>query len=238
MSDIKTRIQVAVYSEFRRVPLPEGVLLFTSALSREGKTFITTSLAIAESYKLSMEKPVLFVDLSSYNQEGGSILTENKALPGVADIVGHGKKPEKCIHQTVVPNLFVLPYGNAPVGFEPITCLSALKILIGQLSEKYRIIIDTVPVFLRNRGNFDPVELSLLADATFLIILAGKTPMEVIQRSKLEIENAGGKLGGVIMNDRFVRPLRNELGMYLRWLEWIPFVKYPVRYLRARLGIY
>ena len=238
MPDWALRIRTASYSEFRRIPLPKGVVLITSALSREGKTFIATSLAIAQAYKLGTEKPVLFVDLNTFNREGGAILARDPNLPGVANILRGRASYEACIQATPVPNLFVLPFGVVPDGFIPMTYLGALQILIQRLSRQYQIIIDGVPVFLRNRNNFDPVELSLLAEGTVLIVLAGKTPYEVIAKSRQDIENMGGTVVGVIMNDRFVRSFRSEIAGYLRWFEKIPVIKHPIGYLRARLGIY
>lgn len=252
MSDLETRIQVSAYSEFRRIPLPRGAILITSALSKEGKTLVATTLAIAESFRINIKKKTLFIDLT-YNRHGGTLFTDEKNAKGIAEILTKKATVKECIRQTTLPdklpNLYVLPFGNAPDDFEPIVHLSDLQDLIKTLSDEYRIIIDSVPVFLRNRGNFDPVELSQIVTTTFIVVLAGKTPMEAIQKSKTDIEtsqgnvsredvqkgkeitpkretNGGtygtgskGRIVGVILNDQFSRPILADIALYLGWLE-------------------
>ena len=232
-------INIASYSEFRRINLKGGVMLFTSALSDEGKTFIAVDLAISEALKLGSDKAVLFVDLNSFNHEGSNILAKGSLMnKGIVDILLNKNSAEDCIQATEIDNLFLLPYGNPPPSFEPLQYLKPLGKLISEDLKNYTIFIDSVPVFLRNRGNFDPAEISQIADATYLVILAGKTPREVVLKSKEDIESFGGNIGGIIMNDLFVKPLRSEISFYLSLLEKIPILRSPLAYLRARIGIY
>jgi hypothetical protein len=146
---------------------------------------------------------------------------------------------DNCIMPTQVPNLFVLPYGSSISGFEqPLRYLHQLNSLIEEKRKDYLIYIDSVPIFTSSSGQFDPAEISKIVDNTFIVVLTGKTPREVVLRSKKDIEVCGSSVENIIMNDRFVKSFRSELGYYLSWLEKIPLVNHPVRYLRARLGIY
>lgn len=231
-------IQVACDPGFRRIVLPdEGVVLFASALAGEGKTFAAVELATAKALKSSKDRLVLFLDLHP-GQAGTSIFIDKPGTPGVYEILVNNRAVTDCTQSTGIPNLFVLPYGNSPPGFEPLPYLNPFFGLIETLKKDYLVFIDTVPAFISGRGKFDPAEVAAVADITYLVVLTGKTPREVVLRSKLDIEKCGGKIAGVIMNDRFVRPFRTEVAGYLTWLEKIPLVKYPVRYFRARMGIY
>ncbi|MBF0236257.1 MAG: hypothetical protein HQM12_01010 [SAR324 cluster bacterium] len=236
------QLQIAGYSEFRRIPLPnDGVIMLTSALAEEGKTFITTQLAIAKALKLGTNKPVLFLDLNTFKQRGSELLLGEghpSITKGLVDVLKDRATIQECILPTGFRQLFVLPFGNADADFIPLEHLQKLDQIILNDLKNYQVIIDSCPLFLRNRRNFDPVELAQIADYTFLVILSGKTPREIILRCKKDIEGVGRELNGVIMNDQFVKPFRSELAVYASRLEKISLFKKPVGYMRARLGIY
>ena len=104
------------YSEFRRINLQGNVFLFTSALSNEGKTHIISHLAIAQALKLGQRKPILFMDLNSFNQEGGTIFKKPKTSTskdlGLAHVLLGQANLKECIFPTQIPRLFVLPFGQ------------------------------------------------------------------------------------------------------------------------------
>lgn len=220
--------------------MPKGNILITSALKGEGKTFIALELAIARALKLGSSKPVLFIDLNSLNRDGGQILLEGSEQSdgSVVDFLRGQKTLSQCVSETSISGLFIMPYGLPPDDFEPLQHLYQMDNLIKEASKEYQVIIDSGPVFLRNRRNFDPVEIGQIVDAVILVTLSGKTPREVVLRCKKDFESNGAKIGGIIMNDRFVRPFRSEVSRYLSWLEKVPGVRQPVQYFRARLGIY
>jgi Mrp family chromosome partitioning ATPase len=237
VSDLTRRKEIAAHVEFRRIPLlGEGVLLFTSTLPGEGTTFVTAHLAISRGMRYGKTKSILFLDLNCNHQ--GGLIFDVEWQPGVVEILMGGKKLQDCILPTGLNQLFVLPYGNPVVGFEPLEYMSAFCDLLSELRKRYFVFIDSEAVFTSGRGRFDPAEVACLADATYLVILTGKTPREVIVRSQADIGNAGGRIVGVIMNDHFVKPFRSQVAAYMDVLEKIPIIKYPVRYIRKRLGIY
>ncbi len=240
--NMKHQIGVASYSEFRRVILPEGSSLFTSSLSNEGKSFIATELAISKALRLGSKKPVLLLDLNSVDRQASSILfesgSETTEKVGIVDVLLGKESRESAVYPTPVSRLYIMPYGTAPPDFEPILYLQILKKILQEVSEEYTIIIDACSVFLRNRRNFDPVEIAQIVDNVILVIQSGKTPRELVLRSKQEIESSGGVIGGIIMNDRFVKAFRSELAQQIAWVAKIPLIKYPIRYLQARLGLY
>lgn len=230
----------ACFSEFRRIALPDGVSLFTSALSGEGKTFVCTRLAIAHALKRGRQKPLLLINLNSLSAQGTENLLprDQDQASGIVDIFSRKVRLKNCIYPSIIPGLFVLPYGQPSQDFEPLQHLRTLKQMIDRLRQHFIILIDTCASFTRNRRNFDPAEISPIADHVYFILLAGKTPREVVMRCTKEFESCGGHVAGIIMNDRFVRPLRSEVSTYLSCLEKIPLIRIPLRYIRHRLGIY
>ena len=239
--NITKEIRRAYFSEFRRISLPERVILFTSALANEGKTFIAMELAIGAALRFGHNQKVLFIDMNSFNQAGSiDFLGKEKALQskGVVNILAGDAEVESCVYPTHVPRLSIMPYGKDVDDFEPMEHLQKLDHMIHNQFKDYLIFIDAGSVFVRNRRNFDPTEIAQIADHVILIVLSGKTPRELIMKCKKDIEGCGGKIFGIIMNDMFVKAFRSEVAGYLSWLEYIPLIKKPVRYLRARFGIY
>lgn len=238
---ITKEIRTAYFSEFRRIKLPDGVILFTSALAGEGKTFITIELAIGAALRLGNHKKVLIIDLNSYNNGAAKDLLGDKILAdakGIVNVLTNENSVDKCIYPTHVPKLSIMPYGKASETFEPLEHLQKLNDLIQNELNEYLIFIDAGSVFVRNRRNFDPSEIAQIADHVILIVMSGKTPRELVLKCKKDISRCGGKVSGVIMNDLFVKAFRSEIAGYLSWFEYLPIIRIPVRYLRARFGIY
>jgi len=66
------------------------------------------------------------------------------------------------------------------------------------LKDRFDIIfIDSAPVL----PTVDPMVLGAEADATILIIRAGRTPKEVVMRAKDALENVDIRIAGIIMNN-------------------------------------
>lgn len=238
---ITKEIRTAYFSEFRRINLPKRVVLFTSALAKEGKTFISIELAIGAALKFGNHQKILYIDMNSLNQDASIDLLGHdkvKAAYGLVNILVEDQPLKNCIYQTHVPLLSVIPFGQVSDNFEPLEHLEKLHDLIHSQFKDYLIFIDAGSVFVRNRRNFDPTEIAQIADHVVMVVLSGKTPREIILKCKKDIESCGGKVSGIIMNDLFVKAFRSEISGYLTWLEFIPLVNKAIRYLRARFGIY
>ncbi len=238
--NIAQRINIACYSEFRRISLSPGVTFLVSALAKEGKTLIATELAISNAMKGGNKKPILIVDLNSFNQTAGNLLLTDKQgeITGLVDFMKNRVALSDCIHTTEIPRMFLLPYGTPDDDFEPLQHLAFLEDLIKNKLKQYTVIVDTGAIFMRNRRNFDPVEICASADSILLVILSGKTPREIVQHCLKNIEAMGAKVDGIIMNDFFVKPFRSQIAQYLSWIAKIPGAKKPINYIRARLGIF
>ena len=72
-----------------------------------------------------------------------------------------------------------------------------IRYVIEELKRNYdMILIDSSAI----NENVLPISLTSIADATVLIAESGKVKQEDILKAKMEIENVGGKIAGIILN--------------------------------------
>jgi succinoglycan biosynthesis transport protein ExoP len=172
-----------------------GVILFTSAVPGEGKSFCAVNYAIALA---QLGKPTLLIDADL------RLPTVSKTLLGATPKVGvntvlTGETPlEEAVRPVPgVENLFVLPAGGRIAN--PAELLAGPRIgeLLQEASGKYNwIVIDTAPVHAVS----DTMLLVKHAAAVCFVIHSGKTPARVVKRAVDLLENAGAKPAGVVMN--------------------------------------
>ncbi len=175
--------QLFVVEQFRQLRAAIGLygkhverkkLLITSSVSGEGKSFISTNLAL--SLALSGKKVVLLdMDLRNPNTSDVFDLNDQK---GVAEFLEGEYEPYECIHKTDYKNLFVVPAGSASINPTELLLKGDLQKLFTYLQEVFDfIIVDTSPV--------DPVTdayiLSEYCDATLFVVRHNYTPKAMVQ---------------------------------------------------------
>lgn len=191
-------------------------LLMTSTNAGEGKSWITSNLAIAIS---QIGKKVIIIDgdmrkgrlhkifgisqkpgLSNYlsgvyDDDNGKVLT------GLEDYIQHTK----------IPNLDVLTSGNIPPNPSELLVLPAMSELLLDLKENYDfIIIDGTPCGLVT----DSLILSRIVDSVVIVASCKTTKKKDLQRVSENIKNVGGKLVGVILNKVEMSAKRYEKTYY------------------------
>lgn len=162
-----------------------------------GTTYITNNLAIEFAKVYSK---ILIIDTDIKNKT----LTNNlakKGSEGITDII-NSKNIENInnfIQKTNNQNIYILPVGRNKIGEEAFLTESMLNIT-EELKKEYDIIlIDTTSI----NENILPICLTSIADATVLIAESGKVKQEDIVEAKIEIENVGGKISGIVLNKSF-----------------------------------
>ncbi|MEO9070473.1 MAG: CpsD/CapB family tyrosine-protein kinase, partial [Ginsengibacter sp.] len=152
-------------------------ILITSSISGEGKSFISTNLAVS----LSLTgKKVVLVDMDLNNPSIDKILNVNRE-EGVTEFLEGSKDPEEIIkHVEAFENLFFISAG-AVLPENPSELLSNGKVndLISYLENIFDIvIIDTSPIVLVTDGYL----ITGLCDATLYVIRHKYTPKMLIKR--------------------------------------------------------
>jgi tyrosine-protein kinase Etk/Wzc len=174
-----------VAEEFRKLRISLSFLgingahkkvLVTSSISGEGKSFISTNLAI--SLALTGKKVVL-VDLDLNNPTISKILNINQP-DGITEFLIGEKEPEDIIKRVKAhENLFFISSGSLPENPSELLANSKVNEIIEYLDNIFDfVIIDTSPIVLVT----DAYILSALCNATLYVIRHGYTPKVLIKR--------------------------------------------------------
>ena len=169
-----------------------GILHFTSANPREGKTTtaINTAIAFAQS-----GSTVLLIDGDLRNPS----LHRTFALPnalGLTNYLAGTAKPLEVSQPSAVRNLFTITSGPLPPN--PVELLSSAKMLdlLSLASERFDIVIlDGPPVI----GLADALVLANLAKATVFVVDAGSTHRREIMGAVKRLRQANAYLLGAVL---------------------------------------
>jgi capsular exopolysaccharide synthesis family protein len=170
------------------------LILVTSALPGEGKTTVSTNLAIALA---RLHKRVLLVDtdLRRPSIHRAMRLTANSGLGAL--LRKQAKFEEAVIGFAEIPNLLVLPAGPVNLPDDTELLVSGFKDLAERWREQFdHIIIDTPPVLAMT----DAVRMSVEADSVILVVRAGQiTKNEFLQAQDLLLK-VNARLAGFVLN--------------------------------------
>ena len=160
------------------------VLLITSSLPGEGKTFISLNLANAAA--LTGSKVVLInADLRSPRLHE---IFETPMEPGLANYLAGAVSHDKIIYSIKeCENLYVIPSGTIPPNPSELLGNKRMEELIAQLKKDYELIVlDATPCELVT----DAKVIAKFADASIVITRYGFTPLKVLKKVK-EICDSG-----------------------------------------------
>lgn len=153
----------------------DKVILCTSTIPGEGKTFVCTNLAM--SYAL-LGKRVLVVGLDIRKPQLVRLFKLPSNKSGITsflanDACGFDVLEEQIFHGVINSNLDVMPAGIIPPNPSELISRQRLDDAINYLRDKYDVILlDTPPVGLVS----DTLELGRLADVTLFVCRADYTP--------------------------------------------------------------
>ena len=170
------------------------VILITSSMLEEGKTF--TSINLASVYSLmgkktvlvgfDLRRPKIYTDFGLDNDHGVSTWLIGK--DGLQDV----------IKETTYENLFIIPAGPLPPNPSELTALEKTDELIRLLKEKYEcIIIDSSPIGTVS----DTFHLASLADTCILIVRQNMTLKDLLENTVKELKISNIKSISLVVND-------------------------------------
>ncbi|MCQ2372140.1 MAG: polysaccharide biosynthesis tyrosine autokinase [Akkermansia sp.] len=123
---------------------------------------------------------------------------ELKSDVGLSNYLAGTKDLKEVIFQTGIPNLYLMPSG--PIPADPSGMIGSFRMeqLISEVSKRFDVVLfDSPPVL----GVSDASLLVSKADASLLVLQPRKMPLKALLRTKFLIQNAGGQLMGLIMNN-------------------------------------
>ncbi len=172
-----------------------NLIMVTSAMPGEGKTFTSVNLAI--SMAMEQDFTVLLVDCDDLRCSTSKLLGVDEHI-GIVDVL---QDPElelgDAILSTSLPRLRVLPAGRS-LGHTPeLLASERMQRLVRELSERYgdRIIIfDSPPLLATSQATV----LAQLMGQILVVVEAGKTPLQAVQDSVAQLDM--NKAIGMVLN--------------------------------------
>jgi capsular exopolysaccharide synthesis family protein len=156
----------------------------------------TTAALLAETLANVKKRRVLIID-SNFRTPGLNMVFKVKNDGGFIEAASEGVPFEAHIQPTNRPNLFVLTSGQVSLSPAEVFDGDAIDQLISQLREKFDFILfDAAPVV-----DFpDALALASKVDSIILVTQSENTSIEDAQRAKFNLEQAGGRILGVVLN--------------------------------------
>ncbi len=180
--------------QFSSIDTELQTILITSTLPGEGKSYISSNLAI--SFAQAGKKVLIMdCDLRKGRQHKIFKLSSRK---GLSNLLISDKNYKDYISETKIENLFVIPRGVVPPN--PSELLGSKKNiqLIQELKKQFDIIImDGAPV----TGLSDSLILSSLADKVLIVSSLNHTPKSELKNTRKSLENVGANLAGLVINN-------------------------------------
>lgn len=168
------------------------VLLVTSAVPGEGKTFVTTNLAQAIVRQPDRRALIIDADLRCARLH---LPLGAPTSPGLSDYLRGEADEMAVIQHGQEGNLCFIAGGNEVTDPSELLSNGRLKKLIDRLAPMFDwVILDSPPCV----PVADASILANMADGVLLVVRAGSTPSEVAERARQELQ--GKNVVGVVLN--------------------------------------
>jgi len=171
------------------------LIMVTSALPGDGKTF--TSINLALSMALELDVSVLLVDADAPKPHVSEILALQRE-PGLLDaLVDEAVDAESLIVQTNLQGLSILPAGTPAHGTAELLSSNRMRQIMTSLcarNPRRIVLLDSPPLLITNEGR----ALAKVAGQVVLVVRAGQTPQHAVQDAIGLIDEQ--QAGGVVLN--------------------------------------
>ncbi len=190
---------------FSALDRPFQTIAVTSPLPGEGKSTVAINLAAVLAQAGAR---VLLIDADIRYPLIHTIFQKSRK-PGFTDLVLSNKNTDGFVFGTRIDRLLCLPSGTTPPNPADLFISPLTNSFIERIKKEYNyILFDTAPTLIAA----DTPILSSLVDLTIMVITADKTPFEALKNAYSLIQNAGGRVAGVIVNR--VNPSRGTGGYH------------------------
>lgn len=188
------------------------VILVTSSIPGEGKSFISSNLAASFA---QMGESTLLIDgdlrLGRVHQIFG--LSNKKGLSNL--LVDKEADCGDYIKKTEVKNLYVLPRGTVPPNPSELLNSQNAKNMVKILKNSFdHVIFDGVPV----NGLPDALVMAGLVDRVIIVAASGYTNIDDLNETKKALQMVDANIAGVVVN-RTARVKRGKYSHYYYYSE-------------------
>jgi exopolysaccharide/PEP-CTERM locus tyrosine autokinase len=172
-----------------------NLILVTSSVPGEGKTFSAVNLAL--SIAMERDKTVLLVDADVAKPAISRLMGFEERSGLIELLVDDSLRVSDVLIKTDIPNLSILPSGEPHQHSTELLASDAMKRLARELSERYEdriVIFDSPPLLAATQA---PV-LATLVGQVVLVIESEITPQYIVQESMSKLESC--KVVGCVLN--------------------------------------
>lgn len=182
-------------------------LLVTSSVPNEGKSAFAINLALAH----AQTKKTLLIEADLRRPSVVRHLGLDPTRPGLTSLFSGEANFLDCLQQVEGSSLYVLPSGAIPENALEILSSDRFKQMVARVSSACEIvIIDSPPVHLVS----DAVVLSTLSTGTIFVVRADSTPSPVARRCIRSLQEAGGHVLGIALNQLDFKKADRYYGAY------------------------
>ena len=181
--------------QFSSVDEKLKTILVTSSVPGEGKSFISSNLAVTFAQNNSK---VLLVDCDMRKGRLHKIfnLSNDKGLSNLL-IDDINTDIKKYIKKTDIENLSIITMGIMPPNASELLASAKSKVVIQMLKNKFDyIIFDGTPV----TGLTDSIIMASLVDKVVIVSSIGDINVEILENTKQALSNVNANIAGVIAN--------------------------------------
>jgi len=169
-------------------------VLVTSPAPGDGKTTVAANLAIAFAHQ---GMRVLLVD-ADLRRGRVHDLFHCPREPGLSQLLQNEITLEAAVRSTPVTGLYAMATGRLPDAPNELVGGENMRAFLTNATTEYAlVVIDSPPVLAAS----DAAVMSTYSDATVVVIRAGRTHEEEIQRTLDQLNAVGGNVVGAVLND-------------------------------------
>jgi capsular exopolysaccharide synthesis family protein len=118
---------------------------------------------------------------------------------GFAELIAGTQSLDTVVQATPQENLFVITSGHYETSPSNVLEAPRMSDVLAQLHERFQFVVfDSAPVNVYT----DALILGARVDATVFVVEADRTRIDEVQRAKRQLERAGAKMLGVLLNRR------------------------------------
>ncbi|MDH5545914.1 MAG: polysaccharide biosynthesis tyrosine autokinase [Gammaproteobacteria bacterium] len=196
INNIRTNV---IFSSSDRAP---KITLVTSAVASEGKTTVSSNLAIS----MSMLGPTLLIEADTRRPRVGEFM-KGKVLGGIFEYVAGKHKLKDCVvKDDAAENLYVMPVKTMPAN--PLEMFSSKRFdeVLKKLSKKFEyIVIDSPPVLPVS----DSIVISSKCDGVVLVVGAESTHKKAVYGALDRLNRAGARVLGTVLSMANIRTIHS-----------------------------
>jgi capsular exopolysaccharide synthesis family protein len=203
-SDVAEAYRTVRTAVYFGAPENGKTLLVTSPTSGDGKTTVSSNLALAMA---QASRRVLLIDADCRKPTQHRIFSLGVQPAGLSTVLMGKATFDEAVRPSGVENLDLLPCGPLPPNPSELLNSPAFGQLITSLCERYdQIVVDSPPVVPVTDSRI----LGAACDAVLLVLRAEKTTRRVAEHARDALVSVGATLVGAVVNDT----PRNQYGYY------------------------